>query len=83
MIDSQLLKDLIELNNKYLELKERTEWILCDDNMPELNTLVLVLINGKNPDIDSLIKDGSIVVWNAYEFANVTHWMPIPEPPKE
>jgi hypothetical protein len=57
-------------------------WILCDDDMPELNTTVLILINDKNPDIDSLVNDDGDIHWNIYEDANVTHWMPLPSPPK-
>lgn len=70
------------------------EWISVKDRMPELHVEVLVYgilpyeihpeihqcylcdVNGKN----------KLEFWtsiSAYDVKNVTHWMPLPEPPKE
>lgn len=62
-------------------------WVPCSERMPDENVTVLVLRYGATPElaqyelgdwwyIDKL-PDGSGVV------DGVTHWMPLPAPPKE
>lgn len=61
------------------------EWISVKDRLPEndervlvcLNNVASAMCNGKI-DTDRFLKNGW-VRWNKY----VTHWMPLPEPPKE
>lgn len=74
------------------------EWISVNDRLPEKNTTIDVIINGKYrlPDAVYSLKD----MWNKKDnfsaymrgdngmywadiTSDVTHWMPIPEPPKE
>ena len=68
------------------------EWISVEDRMPPIDTEVLVFSHG-NMRVCSLIrpdKETADVVWeDAYGYwdddegvAAVTHWMPLPEPPK-
>lgn len=68
------------------------EWISVEDRLPPIDTEVLVLSHG-NMSVCSLIrpdKETADVVWeDAYGYwddegvASVTHWMLLPEPPKE
>ena len=54
------------------------EWISIDERTPNNYEAVLVYFdNGKNPGID-------IFTWNDkwYKPNSITHWMPLPEPPK-
>lgn len=55
------------------------EWISVKDRFPENYSRVLVYIEGKpfEMDCDRLV-NSRWVRWNGY----VTHWMPLPEPPK-
>lgn len=65
--------------------RERAEWVSVEDRLPEKDTRVLVYLDIKdlNPystpffDTDRIL-DGKWVRWNSY----VTHWQPLPEPPK-
>lgn len=68
-------------------------WIPVTERLPELDELVLVIASGKpkeNITLDGAIElatlysDGwCLETWPEWTGANVTHWMPLPEPPKE
>lgn len=65
------------------------KWISVKDKLPEGAGNVLAYI----PDLHDYNQGGcSVMGWvqdhwrdtyKGREFANVTHWMPLPEPPKE
>jgi hypothetical protein len=57
-----------------------SEWISVNDRLPEKNQLVLIYA----PDTDQLkirigLFDKEI---NIYHNLGITHWQPLPEPPK-
>jgi len=62
------------------------EWISVNDKMPNIDQRVLVFdkngVHGGNPlDIEYLLCDGS---WSDQGlFSGITHWMPLPDEPKE
>lgn len=57
------------------------EWISVEDRLPDEDVRVLVCIDSDRHyikmDTDRILK-GKWVRWSTY----VTHWMPLPEPPK-
>lgn len=59
----------------------QNEWISVKDRLPETRKRVLVFIkkpaNYTSIDTDRIVDD-RWVRWGRY----VTHWMPLPEPPK-
>lgn len=68
-------------------------WIPMAERLPELDELVLVIASGKpkeNITLDGAIElatlysDGwCLETWPEWTGANVTYWMPLPEPPEE
>lgn len=84
MIDSRI-DSIIE----FVKREPDNEWIKCSERLPEEGKDVLFIqktwgnnIEFKIGDFDSKMKwwqAGSGVIKNEY----VTHWMPLPEPPKE
>ena len=57
-----------------------SEWIDVKDRLPYENDHVLVHRNTKNPYLKI-----QIICWNHCDVNDfkVTHWMPLPTPPKE
>ena len=53
------------------------EWISVEDRLPEsLGEMLLVIDSNKN--VETYYYEPS--VWSAWR---ITHWMPLPEPPKD
>ena len=70
-----------------------SEWISVKDRLPETSTMVLVIASG-NPkknitlhdacELAEYDPDGWILeMYPEWMDAVVTHWMPLPEPPRE
>ena len=88
--------DVIELLVGALRdaLDKRTKWISVEERLPEYKTAVLGYgLRYRNyPDTDPFPAvhvvysrgedEGWFTFWNN-EYVAVTHWMPLPEPPKE
>lgn len=61
------------------------EWIKCSDRLPKAYEVVLVLTKN-NRHYEAHHHGEKISEWEDTEcrpLLNVTHWMPLPEPPKE
>ena len=70
------------------------EWISVKDRLPEIDGNVLVIVNGrphKNVTLESAYELAEfspafgwiMEMWPEWETPDVTHWMPLPEPPEE
>ena len=76
-----------------MEALERTRWIPCSERLPESDLEVLVIASGKvgnitlvnSVEIGDFDRDEGWILemWPEWEDPNVTHWMPLPEPPEE
>ena len=76
-------------------LRSRDKWIPVDEGYPELYTTCIVAVKAKYPwedkwnyDTDVALYKGEGVweAWNDWDEGNevcITHWMPLPELPKE
>lgn len=93
------VKDVIEVIEGLEDhLREVTKmvpkWISVEERLPEISDIVLVIANGKPRENITLhnaflmasywgeegwIADG----FEGWDALQVTHWMPLPEPPKE
>ena len=74
----------IVMNEDVLELlkEQQPRWISVTDRFPQDDDYVLVWVNGTYRDM--AYRDEG--VWYDEEhnhLKNITHWMPLPEPPKE
>ena len=79
---------LIGQGERITELEEQNLWVPVTERLPERGNLVLCI--GKKGGMFlasgmTLFSDGSCwcSVPNARSGRNATHWMPLPEPPKE
>ena len=71
------------------------KWISVEDRLPEFNVYVLVYAVGKDDKKEITITSytnsmyglgitGWIAPWQYFSYNyKITHWMPLPEPPKE
>jgi len=65
------------------------EWISVEDRLPDENGPVLVVVNGcvEERGFIGFMPDKKTPLWGRSRWADdwdyVTHWMPLPEPPKE
>ena len=83
-------KDLIiqDLRRENAKLRARVpEWISVDDRLPEPYVTVLVNMPGEKPF--RTVREGFISndgIWQSAMFrrepGEVTHWQPMPQPPK-
>lgn len=62
-----------------LETTLESEWVSVNDRMPEQYTDVIVFIKGDTIAVDYVDENGDFYYYGEY----VTHWMPLPELPKE
>ncbi len=80
-------KDCSEAVAKYLELWEKQpRWIPVAERLPEENVCVLVLGGYFAKVMETAILDDGLFysAWdNRTEMFGVTHWMPLPQLPKE
>lgn len=73
---------------------KKSQWIDVEDRLPATDDAVLAIASGK--PMTNITLDGAYVLasyfsedgWSIDEYpeweaANVTHWMPLPDPPKE
>ena len=75
-----------------MEALKRTRWIPCSERLPESTLELLVIVSGKvgnitfvnSVNIGNFDRDEGWILemWPEWETPNVTHWMPLPEPPE-
>ena len=68
-----------------VDAKQEQRWIPVSERLPKYNTFVIVFAEGIVGE--AVLDDADYWYWaGTDEYAseiNVTHWMPLPEPPKE
>ena len=69
-----------------------TDWISVDDRLPEDGEEVIILCYGSEPKGGYYIDEyTNHIYWSrgdsdgerCYDFTDITHWMPLPEPPHD
>ena len=79
-IEDALLARAEKAEAENATLKEERRWIPVREQMPTSGTQWVLLKNGKM-DFDFTYIDGGRYDWWR-NGSNVTHWMPLPEPPE-
>ena len=81
-----MFDDDVELVEKHYlkkleEIAEKSKWVSVKDRMPNEDEAVMVY----NAKLDSIYVDYPLYLGEPklHFDAGVTHWMPLPEPPKE
>jgi hypothetical protein len=91
-IDAREAADAIEALSKRVEELEAAHWIPVKEVLPEEEVLAVNALKGTYGYHEYLIgyiyenceSDSGFICENESEaLMNVTHWMPLPEPPKE
>ena len=82
LITADITKIYLEDVLKYIKTlaenyKAHNRWIPVTERLPEKYTAVVVYSKAKGRGLDFIGSNG-----NWYKTLNVTHWMPLPEPPK-
>lgn len=70
------LDELNEACRMGMEALKRTRWIPCSERLPEAGAEVLVFSRSRGIAVDYYDRC-------LFGYADVTHWMPLPEPPEE
>mgnify|MGYP001178342202 FL=1 len=71
----------MKLKSRIAELEAKQRWIPVSERLPEEFTLVLT-IGKDNLPVAAVVDRGHW--YSSFEYSlNVTHWMPLPEPPED
>ena len=83
-------REAFEAGAKWADKNPKSPWISVEDRLPEPEKEVIILNKSKQTDIDFLTDDfeGGYYWWKSDEIIccdddKITHWMPIPQLPKE
>ena len=84
----QEARDTLYLDSN--DIKPKFRWIQCSEKKPEIWKEVLVVLNDngyKSIHIGEMQEEGSWMIggefWYEKDDPRITHWMPLPDPPKE
>ena len=81
MTDIPDVKEFYAIAENALREQEQHRWIPVTERLPEKMKDVLVIRMHGEPDIEFLFYDGTWV-GDTEGKQDVTHWMPLPKPPK-
>ena len=74
----------IKVGVSWADENPKSPWISVEERLPEPEKEVIILAKNKYIDIDHLTDDGEGgYYWWRSDDDKITHWMPIPELPKE
>ncbi len=81
-VEEALEARIAELEAETVQLKVAQRWVDVKKQMPKV-PIVLVARKDGSVGLDSTYSDGGRDYWYNSGIDNVTHWMPLPEPPEE
>lgn len=80
-VEIDALRAALEASEKRVAELEAPRWISVDNKLPEVGTLTLCRISLKSRPHDA--QTMVVRYFDNIESTLVTHWMPLPAPPKE
>lgn len=80
-VGDYFVEDVLEAAADMLE-RDAPGWISVKDRVPEKSTLVLGVVHGHVGEL-AYINDRNVFKRRECPIEGVTHWAPLPEPPKE
>lgn len=82
-VGDYFVEDVLEAAADLLEQDaKKTSWISVKDNIPKKSMLVLGVVHGHVGEL-AYINDRNVFERRERPIEGVTHWAPLPEPPKE
>lgn len=88
----ELVKDDVEALDLAIAALERDRWISVKEELPDIDQDVLVMVHWRDYPEDMMVYGRRYktrwYLWNGelgelIKGFDITHWMPLPEPPKE
>jgi len=77
-------KQIQSLTAENAELKQRVEWVSVEDRLPEPDVEVACLIDSEHPVVGRNSSRFNCITYTGLAISgSVTHWMPLPSPPKQ
>lgn len=75
--------EIVTLLSEVERLQQAQRWTPVTERLPNRQQSVLVRLSAGGTQVGWIMWD--IWAWNGYKYTDavVTHWMPLPEPPKE
>lgn len=83
---AQLHDENIELKKEIERLKAEMEWVSVNDRLPDANETVLVTNGARVKEVwfcQRTKLDKPNFMFTTMKFDEITHWMPLPSPPKQ
>lgn len=82
-VGDYFVEDVLEAAADLLEQDaKKTSWISAKDKVPEKTMLLLGVVHGHVGEL-AYINNRNVFERRERPIEGVTHWMPLPEPPKE
>lgn len=81
-VGDYFVEDVLEAAADLLEQDAKTGWISVKDRLPEKTMLVLGVVHGHVGEL-AYINNRNLFERRERPIEGVTHWVPLPEPPKE
>lgn len=79
----QTLREAIDLLRTHQDNQQGDGWVSVKDRLPEFTGHYLLCITNTENSVAVVVSGVYFNDSKSFDFANVTHWRPLPEPPKE
>lgn len=82
-VRKEYLVEAIDLLRTHQDNQQGDGWVSVKDRLPEFTGHYLLCITNTENSVAVVVSGVYFNDSKSFDFANVTHWRPLPEPPKE